>query len=315
MFDSAALRREDAFAHRHPAARPAASRPAASRPATVVPLPNHGHDAATHQSAGTATVRRTIELNLLGGFRLFLDGDLIQVGLTGQRLLAALACRGRQATRRQIAYTLWPDVTSARAHANLRTALYRLGRSAPGVVFVTTSYLQLPVGAKVDLEQSSRLAKSLLSVGDTVEPADSDLLSDALQVNLYDDLLPDWDDEWLADHQSRYRQLRLTALEALSYQLAAVGRHGAAMQTALAAVQADSLRDSAYETLIRTCLAQGNRHEALVHYSTYRRVLREELGLEPPASIGQLLSNARSTRPTHPVRPAHSARPKRPGRW
>ena len=217
MFDSAALRREDAFAHRHPAARPAASRPAASRPATFSPLPTPAHAAAPPQPAGSSPVRRPLELTLLGGFRLSLDGALIQVGLPGRRLLAALACRGRQATRRQIAYTLWPDVTSARAHANLRTALYRLGRSAPGVVFVTTSYLQLPVGAKVDLEQSSRLAKSLLSVGDTVEPADSDLLNDALQVNLYDDLRPDWDGERPGDPHSRGPHPRLAARVGRSY--------------------------------------------------------------------------------------------------
>ena len=64
------------------------------------------------------------------------------------------------------------------------------------------------------------------------------------------------------------------------------------MQAALAAVQADTLRDSAHESLIRACLAQGNRHEAYTHYTTYRRVLREELGLDPSPALGRLLTSA-----------------------
>jgi DNA-binding SARP family transcriptional activator len=245
--------------------------------------------APTRQPSGQEAGARPMELHLLGGFRLMIGGELVQVGKTGERLLAVVACRGRQATRSQIAHALWPDTSSTRAHANLRTALYRLFRRAPGAIHATSSYLQLPVGMYIDLEQTTKLANHVLSNDIT---ADSALLNDVLRLNLYDDMLPDWDDEWLGDIQYRYRQLRLNALEALSHQLAAAGHHGAAVQTALAAVQADPLRDSAHEILIRACIAQGNRHEAYTHYKTYRRILRDELGLDPPAALGKLLHSA-----------------------
>jgi DNA-binding SARP family transcriptional activator len=234
--------------------------------------------------------RGATELQLLGGFRLTVGGELVDVGRTGQRLLAVVAARGRQATRSQIAHALWPDTTSDRAHANLRTALYRLGRRAPGAVHATASYLQLSAGMQIDLEVTTRLAGRILAgeFGDAAEGR----LADVLHANLYEDLLPDWDDEWLTDHQYRHRQLRLTALEKLSVDLAAAGQHGAAVQAALAAVQADSLRDSAHESLIRACLAQGNRHEAYTHFTAYRRMLRDELGLDPPADLGRLLTSA-----------------------
>ena len=256
-----------------------------------LPVRNDGvlsqrHPAAQNEGA------RTVDLCLLGGFRLLVRGELVQVGQTGQRLLAALACRGRQAGRGQIAHSLWPDTTSARAHANLRTALYRLTRGAPGIVHATTSYLQLAVGIHIDLEQSSRLATRILGGSPGEDPIDRGVLAEAMHANLYDDLLPDWNDDWLSDHQYRYRQLRLTTLETLAHRLAAAGFHGAAVNAALAAVQADPLRDSAHETLIRACLAQGNRHEAYTHYTNYRRILRDELGLDPPASLGKLLTSA-----------------------
>lgn len=268
--------------YRQPARSPETRQPYAD----VVALPTRTVRAPAIQGEK----HRSVELHLLGGFRLLIGGELAHIGRMGERLLAVLACRGRPATRSKIAHALWPDGTSDRAHANLRNVLYRLYRRAPGTVHATTSYLQLSTGMRVDLEQSTQLAREILSC--EAEGADGTLLSDALGANLYDDLLPDWDDEWLGDYQYRYRQLRLTALEALSARLAAAGQHGAAVQAALLAVQADRLRDSAHEALIRACLAQGNWHEALTHYTTYRRILRDELGLEPPAAIGRLLSTA-----------------------
>jgi len=297
MLGSAAARPVERAPHRPQPSR--STETITRRHADVIPLRGRMVDDSLHRPGGRVPQPRQpsaqtedchpAELNLLGGFRLLVAGAPAQVGRTGQRLLAVLACRGRQATRTQVAHALWPDTTSARAHANLRTALYRLCRSTPDVVQVSTTYLRLGADLRIDLEQSTRLANRI--VGNDVA-ADDNLFHDALRANLYDDLLPDWDDEWLADHQYRHRQLRLTALETLSSHLAAAGHYGAAVQTALAAVQADSLRDSAHQTLIRACLAQGNRHEAYTHYTTYRRILRDELGLDPPPYIGQLLSSA-----------------------
>lgn len=278
----------DGLPHRHQTGRPAASH-AEPHEATVLRLPARGNGA---EAAG-----RPIELNLLGGFRLTIGGSLTHIGKTGERLLAALATRGRQATRSQIAHTLWPDTTTTRAHANLRTALYRLYRRAPTTLHATTTHLQLPAGIHIDLEHTTRLANHVLTTAGNrqsapTDDADHELFNDALQANLYDDLLPDWDDPWLTDTQYRYRQLRLAALEQLSTHLARTGHYGGAIQAALAAVQADPLRDSAHEILIRTCLAQGNRHQALTHYNNYRRILRDELGLEPPQAINDLLNAA-----------------------
>jgi hypothetical protein len=49
--------------------------------------------------------------------------------------------------------------------------------------------------------------------------ADDELLAEALAANLYEDLLPAWDDDWLVLERERHRQLRLHALENLSARL------------------------------------------------------------------------------------------------
>ncbi|CAM3914598.1 BTAD domain-containing putative transcriptional regulator [Kibdelosporangium persicum] len=259
-----------------------ATQETAEQEARIIRLPT----AAGQDLAAEPTGRATARVNMLGGFQLLVNGELVQVSLTGQRLLAVVACRPGPAVRSQVAHVLWPDTTSVRAHANLRTAVYRLERSCPGMLEATSSYLRLAPGITVDLDQTRELATRILA---TAGPLDPELVKDALEANLYDDLLPEWDEDWLCEHQSRYRQLRLSCLETLSQRLAESGHHGAAVHAALAAVHADSLRDSAHETLIRACLTQGNRHEAQTYFASYQRIFRTELGVEPAATIGQLL--------------------------
>lgn len=196
--------------------------------------------------------RWSLELNLLGGFRLLVGGELLDVAPSGQRLLALLACGHRQLTRDRIALVLWPEATGDLAQANLRTATHELGRLCPVAVHGTPEHLQLAVGIRVDLDQNIRLAHRVL---DGRVTADDELLAEALAANLYEDLLPEWDDEWLHDHQYRYRKLRLTTLDVLSHSLAAAGHPGAAVQAALAALHADGRRAGAPEHLVRACLA------------------------------------------------------------
>lgn len=228
------------------------------------------------------------ELALLGGFRL-VCGDLVPVSATGQRVVAAVACQPSPVSRTRIAHLLWPDTTRERAHANLRTAVYRLEHNCSGILEVGSTYLRLADGIDVDVAYTRELATRVV-VDDG--PLSAEVMAEVLGADLQEDLLPDWDEEWLVQDQLRFRQLRLTALERLSERLVESGQHGVAVHTALAAVQADSLRDSAHQKLIRACLAQGNRYEALTHFATYQRIVRDELGIEPAETMGQFLCNA-----------------------
>lgn len=255
--------------------------PAARRPFSTFAAPEPAPAAGSAAPSG--------ELTVLGGFRLVLDGETIDVSVTGQRLVAALVCHSGSVARRRIAHLLWPDTTSARAHGNLRTVIYRLERTCPGLIQASGSSLRLADGLRVDLESATALANRILT---TAGPLPAGLRNDALEADFYHDLLPELDDEWLFEYQDRYHQLRLTALETLSHRLAGTGLHGAAVYTALAVVHADSLRDSAHQTLIRACLVQGNRQEALSYFADYQRIFRDELGVEPATTMGQLLRGA-----------------------
>jgi DNA-binding SARP family transcriptional activator len=98
-------------------------------------------------------------------------------------------------------------------------------------------------------------------------------------------LLPACYDEWVLTERERFRQLRLHALEALCDRLTARGRYGEAIDAGLAAVCAEPLRESGHRAVIKAHLAEGNNAEARRQYETYRKVLRDELGVEPSPGL------------------------------
>ena len=107
-----------------------------------------------------------------------------------------------------------------------------------------------------------------------------------------DDLLPGWDEEWLVIERERMRQLRIHGLEALSRYLACRGRFPEAIDAALAAIAAEPLRESARSALIEAHMAEGNHSEAHRELENYRLVLRNELGLDPSATLIDLVHHA-----------------------
>jgi DNA-binding SARP family transcriptional activator len=219
------------------------------------------------------------ELSLLGGFELRCAGRAVAVARSGQRLLALLALHARPLERLWVAGTLWLDQPEERAGASLRSALWRLPRpGGAAVVEASATHLRLAGDVTVDLAELAGRAGAL----ERPSPAGDLDLAPSL---LASDLLPDWYEEWVVLERERFRQLRLHALEALCRRLTEARRFGAAVQAGLAAVAGEPLRESAHRALIQAHLAEGNPGEALRQYRLYRRLLADELAIEPSVAI------------------------------
>jgi DNA-binding SARP family transcriptional activator len=231
---------------------------------------------------------RGTRLQLLGRFSLVVRGRPEAVGVGCRRLLAALALRDGHAGRREIAELLWPDVTTVRAAANLRSVLWRLQRCCLGVLDSDANDLRLSEGVIVDWYEAVALARRLINRSLDL---DSEELGYALGSNFHDDLLPELsDEEWLAAEAEWFRQLRLHALESLSERLTQAGWYGAAIDVAMRAVRVDPFRESAHQALIQAYLAEGNQLAARRQYLAYREMLDREMGLQPSARLSDLVS-------------------------
>jgi DNA-binding SARP family transcriptional activator len=222
---------------------------------------------------GRPAANRT-DLKLLDGFDLVCGGLSVSLPLSAQRLVAFVALHERPVLRSYVAGSLWLESSEERANANLRSALWRLHRNGRRVVECIGQRLALGSEVVVDLRESERLAQRVLN-GDTgddlaVEPS-----------SLSGDLLPGWYDDWTLFERERFRQIRLRALDTLCERLTVAGRVDAALEAGLAAIAAEPLRESSHRAVIRAHLADGNVAEAVRQYRLCRRLLNDQLGLEP----------------------------------
>lgn len=238
-------------------------------------------------------VIQPLRLMLLGGFTLLGGTQEIELPMSAQRVVAFLALRERGLSRTYLAGALWPDCSTERSLADLRTALWRANHSHTPIVRVAGMRLSLRPEVQVNVRVLMELGRA---------PSDRAATSVAAGLvgmswsELSLDLLPDWYDDWLLDDRERVRHLRLHALELLTAELSSSGRHAQAIQAALAAVRNEPLRETSHAALIRAHLAEGNRSEAVRQFNRCRELLLHELGVEPPESISSLMTIQRASR-------------------
>jgi DNA-binding SARP family transcriptional activator len=207
-----------------------------------------------------------------------------------QRLVAQVCLCGRPA-RTAIAGRLWPDVSEQHAHGSLRSALWRLQKTAPGLIEVSGDALALAEGVHVDVRELSDWVRRAL---DPASPVEELVVPDT---SLWGDLLPGWYDDWVLLERERLTQLRAHGLEVLAARLAGAGRHCEAIQAAYAAVQAEPLRESAHRTVMRVHMAEGNPAEALRVFHRFRVLLRDELGIAPTDRMAELVRSVNRISP------------------
>jgi DNA-binding SARP family transcriptional activator len=236
------------------------------------------------QSAETSRPRSGtgVQLTLLNAFQLVCDDASVELPMSAQRVVAFVALRRRPLLRSHVAGSLWPDTLDERAHASLRSALWRLHRCGRDVVEAAGQELRLSNDVRVDLHDVEALARQALEGSE----------ADGLELDpsaLAGDLLPDWYDDWLVIERERFHQLRLRALEVLCERLTDADRMDEALAAGLEAVAGEPLRESAHRALVRAHLADGNAGEAIRQYRLCERLLREQLGIEPSARMEGLL--------------------------
>jgi DNA-binding SARP family transcriptional activator len=224
-----------------------------------------------------------MRIDLLDGFALHLDGVRADLPPVAQRLVAFVAMHRRALHRSYVAGCLWPDSAERRAAANLRSALWRVKQACSELIAATANHVRLHVDVAVDVRDLESLAYSVL------DESPSSVTFARMDAVLRADVLPDWADEWVTVERERIRQLRLHALEALCTQRSAMRQFGHAVHFGLAAVAAEPLRESAHRAVIGAYLAEGNWWNAFRQFETYRRLLADELGVEPSPQIVALL--------------------------
>ncbi|MDP9299432.1 MAG: transcriptional regulator [Actinomycetota bacterium] len=209
-----------------------------------------------------------------------IEAEDLPLTMNAQRLVCFLALHHQPLLRSFASGSLWGESTDHRAGGSLRSALWRLRSATYPLVSLTSDHIGLSPIVAVDLWEGEALAHRVL------DPSQE--LDDVAEVNekvLSADLLPDWTEDWVLMERESYHQLRLRALEALCRRLSANGRFGQAVQAGMAAVSGEPLRESARRALIEAHLGERNLAAARREYEGFRKLLNDELRLDPSEDL------------------------------
>ena len=244
----------------------------------------------------------TIELTLLGELSIRIDGRRVIDFPTdkSRALLAYLALEShRSHTRSALAGLFWPLSSERRARDNLRNTLHRLRKALDQAAAGASD--QILVVNRHDLSfrraHASVDALTFQSLLDDVAGHDHDLLAscDECLANLttaaslyHGDLLHGLDlpdatpfEEWLLLRREYLNQLALHALTDLAIVLEAQHSHAQAHAIAVRLLVLDPFQERTHRLIMRLLARQGMVDQAVTQYEGLRRLLWEELGIEP----------------------------------
>ncbi len=261
-----------------------------------------------------------VEITLVGDVTIRRDDQPAGPPLGGANppIAAALLTleRAQGVSRERLADALWPGGLPATWDSALRTAISRvrswmtaaLPSDAPNPVEARGGRyrLRFPAGTDVvvDVELAERSVAEARSALTSSDVAAAGRLADDAAHRLRATFLPEHHGDWVDEQRDRLSELSVVALEIVS-QAAVAGDTGAALAAADEAVQRAPLRESAHRCRMAAHAAAGNRAEALRAYQRLRRVLADELGVDPAAETEvaylELLGPAPPTR--HAVEP------------
>ncbi len=195
-------------------------------------------------------------------------------------------------TRDALANAMWPDSLPDTWSSALRSVISRvrafvveaLGQDDDLLVARGGVYLlRLPADTVVDVE----LAESEIAAArDALDQHRFEVaLRSATEATrrLQGPFLTDHDSEWVTLQRERLGDLLVTGLEVVSRAASALGEGPVGLNAALEAIRLAPLRESAHRCLMAAHAAAGNRAQALRAYQRLRRVLAEELGVDPDA--------------------------------
>ena len=235
-----------------------------------------------------------VEIGLLGALQVRQDGELVMVRGTRERaLLGALTLRAGRAVRTdELIDALWaPEQLPANPMNSLHAAVSRLRRQLvcrgqSPVVASATGYALAVRPERVDVFCFERLVRDAGAAGDTAAAAR--LFGDALALWRGDVLADVEGFGWLADESVRLRELRLHALEERMSILLDAGAGPELVPDLEQLVARHPLRERVRAHLMTALYRSGRQAEALAVFEETRRLLADELGVDPSRELREV---------------------------
>ena len=239
-----------------------------------------------------------VRIDLLGGFRMTLDGQPVAGVLTSrlQSLIGYLVLHPEAVSRQQLAFLFWADSEESQARTNLRQLLHHLRSMLPRVAqYLKSDHQTLCWRPDAECTVDTVAFEEAAAHGDLENAA-----------RLYrGDLLPALYDEWLESERERLKRVYEGVLERLVSDAEKGRDFAGAMRFAEIRLARDTLREASYQTLMRLYALNGDRAGALRIYQRCADVLRRELDVEPGPQTRRVRDSVMQVQaaPREPERP------------
>jgi len=236
-------------------------------------------------------VQELLEIRLLGPFEVLAGGSVADVGGSKrQALLAMLALRsGRMADVDSLVDALWGEELPAAPRNALHHHIARLRATLGDGSIVGSSDGYALKDARVDASRFEELiaeTRSALRDGDV--PAASDAVAAALALWRGSALQGLTGTAWFSAEARRLETLRVDALEEGFEVRLALGEHRELEPALRSALRDNPFRERLWGQLMLALYRSGRQADALETFQEARRVLADELGLEPGPELRRL---------------------------
>lgn len=249
-----------------------------------------------------------LKITLLGAPCIERDNQILDISLRkGVALLAYLAVNRTPQTRDSLAALLWPDANEERARGTLRFTLARL-KSALDDRHIYSTRDQISLLADTDLlvdtTEVAALCAKVEAHGHSLRHPCAQCkphlvaIEALMQAPLLSGFsLPDAPafDDWLFYESERLQRILGDTLAALIALAMRGGDAFGAIPYAQRLAALDPLQEEANHFVIRLLVETGQHRAAQRHYAAFTRILREELGAEPPPATASLVSESETT--------------------
>lgn len=238
---------------------------------------------------------RTLQLSLLGGFRVAFAGDpdpaSRETHVTDfasaktQALLAYLACTGRRHSRDALATLLWSESGDEAARTSLRQSLASLKRLLGPYLLIERDAVEFNTRSPhtLDVRQFETWVRGdVQTQRDALALYHGDLLRGMAVKNA-----PEFE-EWLIVERERLRRLAVSAHRRVAEAEEREGDAGRALEHLRALVALEPLDEPAHRHLMLLLARSGQRAAALAQFEACRRALDRELGVPPEAATARL---------------------------
>jgi DNA-binding SARP family transcriptional activator len=259
------------------------------------------------EGAAAALAPISLEVYLLGGFRLYLNGQAVSGWRKkSESLFKFLVChRGVPVHRDQIIDLFWPEAEPHAARNCLNVTLHGLRRAlelpgergAEGIVQFADDCYRLGDGLQIWCDadafgQHVARAQAAEHAGDAAGAIAHYELADALYQG--DFLRDDRYEEWTVARRERLRTGYMALLGNLGQLYYGAASFVRAIECAQKILERDNCHEEAHRLIMRCYSAMGQRGMALRQYALCRETLDRELGVPPMEETDELAELVRS---------------------